>query len=179
MAQLTLDIVVRIDDRPVELRPAGEWARDEDLATSDGDRFIVERPDQPLELAFEGGGVTINSADIGRWDFAHVLAIRVRRQADGRYRFDATVRHRDEGWEHYADRWQVLGDGVVNGERILLHPHDSEQPFTRSQSDVTADGVVTVAASDLVHGFGGSTIAIDLAAFDGERTIELLLETRE
>jgi hypothetical protein len=43
----------------------------------------------------------------------------------------------DAGWEHYADRWQVLdAGGTVLGERVLLHPHDTEQPFTRSQSGI-------------------------------------------
>jgi hypothetical protein len=40
-----------------------------------------------------------------------------------------TVRHADEGWEHYADCWEVLTlDGEVLATRELAHPHDNEQP---------------------------------------------------
>ena len=55
---------------------------------------------------------------------------------EGRYRVEATVRHADSGWEHYANRWDVLApDGTLLGSRELLHPHENEQPFTaRSRS---------------------------------------------
>jgi len=48
-------------------------------------------------------------------------------------RLDVTVSHPDSGWDHYADLWQVFdANGVMIGERVLLHPHETEQPFTRS-----------------------------------------------
>ena len=66
---------------------------------------------------------------------ADVVGVRYEQSSDGSYVFHVTVRHDDTGWEHYADKWQVIGpDGAVLGERILLHPHETEQPFTRSQS---------------------------------------------
>ena len=44
---------------------------------------------------------------------ADVVDVEVSKQGDGRFRFDVTVRHADEGWDHYADRWEVLGlDGA-------------------------------------------------------------------
>ncbi|MCC2110515.1 MAG: hypothetical protein KDJ16_00600 [Hyphomicrobiales bacterium] len=74
------------------------------------------------------------------------------------YRADVTVRHADSGWDHYADRWQVMtGEGTVLGERVLLHPHETEQPFTRSLSgiEIPADvSEVFVRAHDSVHGDG-------------------------
>ena len=80
--------------------------------------------------------------------------------------FSATVRHADEGWEHYADAWRVVGpDGTVYGTRELLHPHVNEQPFTRSLSGVSIPedvDRVTVEARDSVHGWGGSTVEIAL-----------------
>ena len=83
------------------------------------------------------------------------------------YRFDVTVRHEDSGWEHYADRWEVLdSDGRVLATRKLLHPHEIEQPFTRSLSGVriSSDIVgVTVRAHDNVHGYGGAEQSIDMA----------------
>ena len=56
---------------------------------------------------------------------------------DGTWRFDVAVEHADEGWDHYADAWQILGaDDTVLGTRELVHPHVDEQPFTRSLSSV-------------------------------------------
>jgi hypothetical protein len=58
-------------------------------------------------------------------------------QANGLYAFSVTLQHPDEGWSHYADRWEVVGsDGKVLGERILFHPHESNVPFTRSLANV-------------------------------------------
>lgn len=53
------------------------------------------------------------------------------------WRFDVTIRHPDTGWDHYADGWEVLDAGGNRlGFRELLHPHETEQPFTRSLSGV-------------------------------------------
>jgi hypothetical protein len=86
------------------------------------------------------------------------------RTPDGLYRIDLTVRHADRGWEHYADRWEVLApDGTVLGVRTLFHPHDNEQPFTRSLSRVVIPrsvSRVTLRAHDKIHGFGGKEIII-------------------
>ena len=43
----------------------------------------------------------------------------------------------DSGWDHYANRWEVLEpEGQVIATRTLLHPHVDEQPFTRSLSGI-------------------------------------------
>ena len=72
--------------------------------------------------------------------------------------FAVTVRHADEGWDHYADGWTVFAmDGTELGTRELLHPHETEQPFTRSQSGIVIpEGTerVIVRAHDSVHGWG-------------------------
>jgi len=82
------------------------------------------------------------------------------------WRFDVTVAHADEGWDHYADAWRVIGPGdVVYGERTLLHPHETEQPFTRSLGGVAIPEDVTrvrVEAHDSVHGWGGAAVEVDL-----------------
>jgi ABC-type glycerol-3-phosphate transport system substrate-binding protein len=78
----------------------------------------------------------------------------------------ATVRSADTGWDKYADAWQVRGpDNELLGERVLAHPHENEQPFTRSLSGVEIpDGVdtVTVAARDSVLGFCGDVFTLEL-----------------
>jgi len=80
--------------------------------------------------------------------------------------FSVTVRHADEGWDHYADKWEVLGpDGEVLGVRELAHPHVSEQPFTRSLRGVKIPaGVkkVTLRAHDSVHGYGGGVLTVTI-----------------
>lgn len=105
-------------------------------------------------------------------DFAQVEHVDVTVVGDGTLRFDVTVRHADDGWEHYADAWQVIDPetGEVHAERELLHPHDQEQPFTRSLSGVRLPDVttVTVRARCNVHGFGGRAVAIDLATSEGD-----------
>ena len=97
---------------------------------------------------------------------ADVVDVEVTKQGEGQFRFDVTVRHDDEGWDHYADRWEVRGpDGAVLGVRELAHPHVNEQPFTRSLSgvEIPADvAEVRVRARDSVHGYGGAekTVAV-------------------
>ncbi|MEL6436447.1 MAG: hypothetical protein AAFP99_06595 [Pseudomonadota bacterium] len=97
---------------------------------------------------------------------ADVTEVRATQSSDGTWRFDVTVEHTDTGWEHYADQWVVIGpDGAVLGERVLLHPHVNEQPFTRSLSGVIIpDDVttVTVRARDNVHEYGGAEIDVQL-----------------
>ncbi|MFV2033974.1 MAG: hypothetical protein ACC631_02470 [Halocynthiibacter sp.] len=57
--------------------------------------------------------------------------------SSGGWRFDVTISHPETGWDNYADGWQVEAeDGTVLGLRVLVHPHENEQPFTRSLSGV-------------------------------------------
>ena len=90
----------------------------------------------------------------------------VKAHGGGAYGFDVTVRHGDTGWKHYANKWDVLApDGKVLGTRVLFHPHEAEQPFTRSISGVRVPaGIkrVTLRAHDSVHGYGGKTVTVDL-----------------
>jgi hypothetical protein len=97
---------------------------------------------------------------------ADVVAVDVQKSGDNTYHFEVTVSHTDEGWEHYADGWDILDpDGNVLGTRTLYHPHVNEQPFTRSLSGVKIPGEVkqvTVRAHDSVHKYGGMTKSIVL-----------------
>ncbi len=85
--------------------------------------------------------------------------------------FDVTVRHADAGWEHYADRFEVVdASGHVLGTRVLRHPHVDEQPFTRRLVGVTVPpelSQVTVRAHDSVHGWGGAEVVVELPAREG------------
>lgn len=99
-----------------------------------------------------------------------IVHARYERTGAGLYTFHVTLRHDDEGWDHYADKWQVLSlEGDVLGERVLLHPHVDEQPFTRSQSGIAAPegtGEVVIRAHDTVHGWSGDEVRLHLAPAD-------------
>jgi hypothetical protein len=109
---------------------------------------------------------------------ADVLHVRAVQDADGSWTFHVTVEHPDTGWEDYADGWDVVTpDGTVlkpdpesQFTRTLLHPHVNEQPFTRSQSGIEIPEGVTearVRAHDLVDGFGGQEVVVDLTVASG------------
>ncbi len=86
---------------------------------------------------------------------------------DNRFRIDATVLHSDTGWDHYANRWDVLAaDGQLLGSRELAHPHENEQPFTRSLTLSLPEGtrMVVLQANDSVHGLGGKTFELHVPA---------------
>lgn len=97
---------------------------------------------------------------------ADVVRAKASKSSDGTWTFDVTVAHADEGWDHYANRWDVVApDGTVLGTRTLHHPHETEQPFTRSLRGVSVpDGVVsvTIRANDSVHGSGGKEFSVEL-----------------
>ena len=116
-----------------------------------------------LLLAILIAAAAVPAAQAGEAD---VVGVKYEQGSDGTYTFHVTVRHDDTGWDHYADKWQVAGpDGTVYGERVLLHPHETEQPFTRSQSGIAIpDDVteVTVRAHDTVHEWGGKAVTVEL-----------------
>ncbi|MBT4934687.1 MAG: hypothetical protein HOL66_01245 [Rhodospirillaceae bacterium] len=99
-------------------------------------------------------------------DEVRIVDVEAHRQQDGRYSFSVTLKHADNGWDHYADRWQVLDpQGEVLGDRVLMHPHVNEQPFTRGLSGVRIPAglkVVSVRAHDKVHGNGPKLFEISL-----------------
>ncbi len=97
---------------------------------------------------------------------ADVIAVDVRKSGETLYDFDVTVTHGDEGWDHYADKWEVISpNGSVLDTRTLYHPHVGEQPFTRSLSGVKIPGHVkrvTIRAHDSIHKYGGITKSVEL-----------------
>ncbi len=95
-----------------------------------------------------------------------VLDAQVTANPGGTYSFSVTITHKDEGWTHYADAWEVLDEtGKILATRTLYHPHVDEQPFTRSLARVVVPiGVrkVTLRARDSVHGYGERTLEVTL-----------------
>lgn len=98
--------------------------------------------------------------------YPDVVAATVQARASGTFDFDVTVSSPYDTPQRYADAFRVLGrDGAVYGERILLHDHAGEQPFTRDLYGVRIPrGVraVTVQARDRKYGYGGKTVEVAL-----------------
>ncbi len=101
-------------------------------------------------------------------EFPDILAAQATQADDGSWRFDVTVSSPYDTPERYADAWRVVGpDGSEYGIRVLTHDHASEQPFTRSQSGIEIPedvASVTIEGRDLVNGWGGGTLELDLPA---------------
>ena len=101
--------------------------------------------------------------DAGNADVIFVSAVL---ESNGTWIFHVTVEHPDTGWEDYANGWDVLTpagevlrpDRSSQFTRLLLHPHENEQPFTRSQSGIVIPEDVTqvrARAHDIVDDFRG------------------------
>ena len=96
---------------------------------------------------------------------ADVLDVEFKKQ-NNTYIFSVTVLHQDSGWDHYSNKWEVATeDGKILATRVLAHPHEHEQPFTRSLSGITIPdniNTVIISAFDSQHQSGGKTIKINL-----------------
>ena len=101
---------------------------------------------------------------------ASVLDATVIANAKGTYAVSATIFHKDDGWTHYADKFDIMTPtGKVIATRVLYHPHVNEQPFTRSVANVqvpVGETEIIIRAHDSKHG-------------DGERTFKLKLPKRK
>jgi hypothetical protein len=86
----------------------------------------------------------------------HALALHKRSEADiknvsvtgsdGNYTFSVEIKSDDAGWNQYADEWEVLNaQGNLIYQRVLMHPHVNEQPFTRS------GGPIHIEKSDKIY----------------------------
>ncbi len=97
---------------------------------------------------------------------ADIIKVDVKKNHNDSFEFRVTVFHEDSGWDHYANKWEVIGGkDVVYGTRTLHHPHVGEQPFTRSLSGVAIPESVrsvTIRGHDSVHRYGGKVITVEL-----------------
>ena len=119
-----------------------------------------------LILAATAWMISLSWGGVSLANEVKVVGADVASGADGRYRFSVTLLHADNGWDHYADRWQVLTpNGDVIATRVLVHPHDSEQPFTRGLSGLAIPAGITwvnIRAHDKVHGDGPEMLKVIL-----------------
>ena len=110
-------------------------------------------------------------------DDVRILAADFQSSGDNSWSVNVTLKHGDTGWDHYADNWRIVdGEDNIIGDRVLLHPHVNEQPFTRSLGGVKVpEGIVTVyiEAHDKVHGWNKERLTVDLdKAVSGHLRVE-------
>jgi hypothetical protein len=98
--------------------------------------------------------------------FPEVIGVQLVPSGDRIYDVVVSISSPYDTPERYADGWRVLDpEGNVLGTHTLLHDHASEQPFTRTQPGLEIpEGVteITVEGRDLVNGYGGGTLSIDV-----------------
>ncbi len=114
-------------------------------------------------------------------DYAQVKSVRLVYRTDGRWDVHVAVRHNDEGWNHYANVWQVVDSdtGKVIGERILAHPHDTEQPFTRNLTGLVIPESVRnihIRARCNLHNYGGREISFEIPRELKKGTFSIVLD---
>jgi hypothetical protein len=121
-------------------------------------------PVRRLSIATLLGAILVGGTALA--DQPRVVHAEASPNGDGTYTVQATVRHGDTGWDHYADNFEVLApDGTMLARRVLYHPHVDEQPFTRAADGVAVPAGITsviVRAHDKVHGYGKGTVTIKL-----------------
>jgi hypothetical protein len=107
-----------------------------------------------------------HATDMALQKHPDVIAAKVQPRGANKFDFDVTVSSPYDTLQRYADAFRVMHkDGTVYGERVLLHDHATEQPFTRDLYGVTVPaGVrnVVVQARDLKNGWGGKTVEVTL-----------------
>ncbi len=108
----------------------------------------------------------VRAADVVQQKHPDVIAAKVRASGTDAFDFDVTISSPYDTAQRYADAFRVTGKGgVVYGERILLHDHANEQPFTRDLYGVKIPRdvrVVVVQARDQRFGYGGKSIEVTL-----------------
>jgi hypothetical protein len=95
-----------------------------------------------------------------------IVDVKAHQNKDKSWKFAVTLKHADEGWDHYANEWQVIApDDKILATRTLYHPHVDEQPFTRNTSGVKIPEnmeSVRIIARDTVHGHAKMAMLVNL-----------------
>lgn len=112
-----------------------------------------------LCLAFICASMAALAADEPK--FPDVIKVKVTARSGERFDFDVTMTSPYDTPQRYADAFRILGPkGEVYGERVLVHDHADEQPFTRELYGVVIPAgvrAVIVQGRDQKSGYGGKT----------------------
>ncbi len=99
-------------------------------------------------------------------NYPDVLSVKVKVCGKNCFDFDVTISSPYDTPQRYADAFRVMSaDGKPYGERILIHDHANEQPFTRDLYGVSIPSevrTVVVQARDRKFGYGGKTVKVEL-----------------
>lgn len=93
---------------------------------------------------------------------ADVFTVEVTPQNKQLYTFTIKLRHLDSGWDHYANRIEIIApDGKILHSLRIAEPHIQQQPFTHQVTDVHIPYNFTwvkIRAHDVQHGYGGRIV---------------------
>jgi hypothetical protein len=117
-------------------------------------------------LALLGARGPAGAQNKGSQKFPDIVSASVQPRGANVFDFDVTVSSPYDTAQRYADAFRVMDTGgKVFGERVLLHDHAGEQPFTRDLHGVTIPAgikTIVVQGRDQQHGYGGKQIEIAL-----------------
>ncbi len=102
-------------------------------------------------LAVLGAGAAIA-------DKPQAISARVILVGDSRFQFEVNIVHEDDSWEHYVDRWEVIGNGgkIIATDNVF-YPRIGQDFVYRVLRGVKVDpGTEFVAfrLHDIRHGYG-------------------------
>jgi hypothetical protein len=83
---------------------------------------------------------------------------RVSLVGENRYQFEVNIVHEDDSWDHFVDRWEVIGNGgKVIATDNLFYPRIGQDFVYRVLRGVKVEAgteFVTYRLHDVRHGFG-------------------------
>ena len=98
--------------------------------------------------------------------YPDVVDVKVKARGENRFDFDVTLSSPYDTPQRYADAIRVMSvAGMLYAERVLLHDHADEQPFTRDLQGVSIPPGVRAAVvqgRDQKFGYGGRTMRVGL-----------------
>ena len=98
--------------------------------------------------------------------YPDVVDVKVKARGEDRFDFDVTISSPYDTPRRYADAIRVMSvAGILYTERVLLHDHADEQPFTRDLQGVSIPArvrTVVVQGRDQKFGYGGKTVQVAL-----------------
>ena len=117
--------------------------------------FVLRRPAIAMLLAVIGG---IFAAQNVLADKPIAYKARVMKLSDERYQFEINIVHEDNGWDHFVNRWEIVGNGgKVLATDVLHYPRIGEGIVWRVLTGVKVDAdteYVIYRLHDLKHGYG-------------------------
>ena len=98
--------------------------------------------------------------------YPDVVDVKVKARGENRFDFDVTLSSPYDTPQRYADAIRITSvAGLVYAERVLLHDHADEQPFTRDLQGVSIPPGVRAAVvqgRDQKFGYGGRIVQVAL-----------------